>query len=343
MIYYLVKSRHARSIFPLLTSATPQLRKIMKVVYYEDLESMRSLNFGTYIFSDICRLDRVDAERATLIWNKLRSEIPDARLLNHPTASMKRYELLRTLYQIGLNPYNVYRLTERRIPQRYPVFVREEDVPTKPHERVDLIHSPVELEAVVSAILAQGRYRENMIIVEFADTSDERKRFKKYSAFVIDGRIVPDHIHFDNSWHVKTSVIVERQTQEEQRDYVTRNPHEESLRKICAEARIGYGRIDYGVKDEQLVVWEIATNPAMFYQLRDPETLDRTVKMFTEVNLAATPVGRVMNPIYRNPSVRLVRSIIKKYPDPVRTLGNRVVPSRYRKRLSRFLANDIKW
>ena len=51
------------------------------------------------------------------------------------------------------------------------------------------------------------------------------------------------------------------------------NPHEAELRAIFKLARIDYGRIDYGIKDGQIQVWEINTNPmllklAMFYSPR---------------------------------------------------------------------------
>jgi hypothetical protein len=43
--------------------------------------------------------------------------------------------------------------------------------------------------------------------------------------------------------------------------YLEANPHERQLRAIFAAARIDYGRIDYGVENGAVRVWEINTNP----------------------------------------------------------------------------------
>jgi hypothetical protein len=50
---------------------------------------------------------------------------------------------------------------------------------------------------------------------------------------------------------------------EEELDYLVSNPHEAALREIFALAGVGYGRIDYSMKDGRLVTWEINLNPTI--------------------------------------------------------------------------------
>lgn len=45
--------------------------------------------------------------------------------------------------------------------------------------------------------------------------------------------------------------------------YLDANPHEAELREIFDLAGINYCRIDYGMKDGHIQVWEINTNPTI--------------------------------------------------------------------------------
>jgi len=62
----------------------------------------------------------------------------------------------------------------------------------------------------------------------------------------------------DEAWH------------REEREFVRANPHARPLAEICARAGIQYGRVDYGVHDGALAIWEINTNP----YLAAPEPFD---------------------------------------------------------------------
>ena len=41
------------------------------------------------------------------------------------------------------------------------------------------------------------------------------------------------------------------------------NPHQDALREIFGLAGIDYGRMDYGLLDGKVQVWEINTNPTI--------------------------------------------------------------------------------
>ena len=259
MIFYLVSETHSYTINSYLTSWGIGLASRMRTIYYEELYRMKRVPAGTYIFSDIERLSPQQAEQVAGIWKKLANSGIEARLLNHPTHSMRRYELLRTLYERGFNQFNVYRLTEQRQPQRFPVFIRGEN--DHGGSRTDLLHTPEELDAAIAQIFDSGQSREDKLIVEYIDTADEQGLFRKYSAFIVGDRILPRHLFFGEKWVLKVPKRVDDPFMVEERAYVENNPHEATLREVFQLARIQYGRIDYSLLDGKPQVWEINTNP----------------------------------------------------------------------------------
>lgn len=91
---------------------------------------------------------------------------------------MRRYELLRTLHERGLNKFNIYRLTEYRMPQRFPVFLRGEN--DHKGSRTPLLPTPEKLNGAINTIFMAGQSRENKVVTEFCDTSDAKGIFRKY-------------------------------------------------------------------------------------------------------------------------------------------------------------------
>lgn len=309
MIYYLVTRAHPYTIELFIAKFAPELRRLVKVLFYEELETLRELRAGTYIFSDIERLGRSEAENAAKVWNVLKGAPAAFRVLNHPTKSMKRYELLKSIQKVrseGIHSYDVYRLTEGRAPRRFPVFVREENEHTGTRAEIRPSYSIQELEVEIERLTNEGRWRDNLIVVELVDTSDEQKIFRKYSAFIAHGRLFPEHVLFSGEWLVKVPMIINRDTHAEQERYLQLNPHERELREVCALARIEYGRIDYAIKEGKLCIWEINTNPSLGMPMSDGH-VDRTIEILRWVNIEG---GDVMVP---NPTYGLLRERVKSY------------------------------
>lgn len=269
-IVYLVTAEHAYTMGSFLDSWGAAWRHRIRVVSYADALAPPATGFrarlrgvrrlpqrATWIFSDVERLTPAVATAAAGLWERLAAA--GARLLNHPTRSMRRYELLRTLRATGRNRFGVYRADEVRRPERYPVFVRDE------HEhagsRTPLLADEAALEAALADLLSSGTSREDKLVVEFCDTADAAGLYRKYSAFVVDGRILPRHLFFARAWQVKVAAQYEPECLEEERRYVATNPHETALREIFALARIDWGRIDYAMLDDAVQVWEINSNP----------------------------------------------------------------------------------
>ena len=123
MILFLYQTGHRYAIEQyFLSHRAKQLAKKIRLVSYDRFLKFRSFPRATYIFSDIERLSPEQQECAARIWTELSSA--GLRILNHPTQSLRRYPLLRTLYDLKINRFNVYWLNENRIPSQFPVFIR---------------------------------------------------------------------------------------------------------------------------------------------------------------------------------------------------------------------------
>jgi hypothetical protein len=74
---------------------------------------------------------------------------------------------------------------------------------------------------------------------------------------------------FSRNWMVKHSDLENPELAREALNYVQCNHHEAQFREVFRSARVGFGRVDYGLLDGRLQVWEINTNPVLL--LRRPE------------------------------------------------------------------------
>lgn len=258
MIYCLTTAEHQYTFSSYLQSDGASLRRELKLLSYEQLWKRRAkkLPLGTYVFSDLERLSPREAERAVGYWEML--EQRGCRLLNHPTRVMRRFELLRSLHLQGINDANVYRLTEREFPLNYPVFLRCEN--DHGGAETDLLADEPALVAAIDQLRVSGKSREDRIVTEFCDTS-QAGMYRKYSAFVLAGRVIARHLLFGDHWMLKYPEQLSPETLAEERAYVEGNPHADFLAGVFEQAGVDYGRIDYGVRDGRIQVWEINTNP----------------------------------------------------------------------------------
>ncbi|MEA5506284.1 hypothetical protein VB735_24870 [Halotia wernerae UHCC 0503] len=293
----------------------------MIILSYKQLVKIKNLPVGTYIFSDIERLTPEFAETLALVWKQL-SNAKDIRLLNHPTRSMKRYELLRNLYELGWNNFNVYWLTEFRVPKMFPVFIRV----SNDHNSLltSLLNSVQELNAAINKFLEKGESREDKIITEFCDTSNTQGIFKKYSAFIIGECIIPCSISFGYDWFLKGSLPykeMDEAMRKEETEYLEKNPHESYLRKIFNLARIDYVRIDYSLLNGKIQTWEINTNPSGLYTIEEDknkivcglpinEYLSKKIALaFENINSKTNPMNQILISKKNNSLQEITREI----------------------------------
>jgi hypothetical protein len=257
VIYFLTTPESADTIRVYLKVAGGRLAGRLVPMVYDELFAAPVLPTGAYCFADLELLSDLERQRAAQRWQELAAR--GCRLLNHPTHSLLRYELLRELRRRGVNTFDVYRLADGESPKRFPVFLRT----ANDHKGSisPLLGSPEELDAATAALRARDERLDDKLVVEFCNTADADGLYRKYGAFIVGDRILPRHVFFSRHWVVKDWSVLDETLLREERAYLATNPHERQLREIFAAARIEYGRIDYSLRDGELQVWEINTNP----------------------------------------------------------------------------------
>jgi hypothetical protein len=296
------------------------LSRTISLLSYERLLLQRKLVPGTYVFMNNEELSASEAEWAELFWTHFHNSDRGIRLLNHPTRSLKRYELLRALKEREINSFDVYRVTEARRPKRFPVFIREANQHSG--SLTPLLYTQAALESAVKELLAGEMWRrEEKIIVEYCDTADESGLYRKYSAFCVGNRIIPVYLSFSKNWVTKSSDSVDERMSTEELLYVQTNPHEEQLREIFALADIQYGRIDYAVFNGGIQTWEINTNPHLIPRV--PERSPRFAALrhgssalnaaFREIDSSLNPPIQISNPVRRRVVLRERREALHRW------------------------------
>ena len=259
MIHYLVTAAQEHSIRDYLESRGKSINDRIRILHYEDLPDRVRFERGTYILSALEYTSRPMRALLTAIHRQL-AEVEGFRFLNHPVRTLGRFDLLGELARTGWNPFRAVRAGGDLMGLCYPVFLRAE----RSHDGAvsPLLGSPREVEAAIGRALIAGRRLADLLVVEFCDTADERGRYRKYGAFVIGDQIVSRRFDYGRAWMLK------RENSEfsaamglEELEYVRTDPHADALREVCHHASVGYGCVDYAVKDGRIVVWEINVAP----------------------------------------------------------------------------------
>ena len=240
----------------------------IRLLTYEEIAIRRQLPLGTYIFAAIDQISPTEREITALCWRELYRGSSEIALINHPYHVLCRYELLETCFQLKRNSFRVFRASDFTRCRSFPVFVRVEREHTG--SLSGLLYSKRALLRALAKALLQGYRLRDLMIVEYCDTADSSGVFQKYSAFIVGDRIVPNSIVHSRNWVTKWDGRLENpDLVRKEVEYVENNPHADWLRETFAIAKIGYGRIDYGVKDSVPQVWEINTNPTIGWRLGD--------------------------------------------------------------------------
>ena len=299
MLYFLVTKRHAYTMEWFLAEWGKELEPLIRIIPYKSLMTIKKLHPGLYIFSDIERISPHYLKRLDLSWQSLNDSPLCQKPLNRPLKVKKRLELLNTLHEAGINDFNAYPITagQNPRPERFPVFIREANdhaVPT-----TVLINNQAELDECINKMSMAGQFGGNPIVTEFTSVMGSDGLYYKYGAFCIGGRIIPGYINAGDHWMVKleTSTLDEK-LMAENLAYVESNPHEKELKKIFQLANIDYGRIDYGLCNGRIQVFEINTNPTILmprkpkqfaHQQRKRYVADQLIAAFRHLDAQATP------------------------------------------------------
>ncbi|THD80844.1 hypothetical protein E7811_17610 [Aliigemmobacter aestuarii] len=260
MILYVCRARHRYTIDRFLPTLPPESRGVLDVLSYEQIFSTLSLPPAHLVFTDFDRLSQYELEIAATAAEQMRAANPDVRILNHPARFLQRHELLERLWHEGINPFRSARL-ELPLPDlAFPVFLRREG--DAQGAETGLLHDRAALDLAVQDMMARGIPLRGRLAVEFCNRADADGMYRKYGAFRVGDRILPQHLQISEDWVVKSnsSHRTERHIAEEM-DYILTNPHEDVLLRIMDLASADFGRIDYTVLDGKVIVFEINSNP----------------------------------------------------------------------------------
>ena len=255
---------HADEACSLLQHGGVQARGLYEVVTYEALR--RQVPGGHYVFADLERLDDRWRRIAVTVRRALLSQGQGWRMLNHPSASLSRAELLRALADEGINPFRATRVWER-VDRRYPVFLRHEAEHTGAIG--DPLEGPAALEAAVRRLVEAGFSRERLLVVELVDARSPDGLFRKYSAMRVGDRLFPVNVQFSRGWVTKQTEVVTEETVAEELAFARDFPGGDTVQRVFEIAGIDYGRIDYALLEGRPCVWEINTNPTLIGETGD--------------------------------------------------------------------------
>lgn len=299
MIHYLCRRAHSYTVGAVLRYRPQRAIGDLRQTSYEALFRHLSLRPGHLIFTDHDRLGSYELEVAAFIAEQMTRRAPDARILNHPARFLQRFELLDTLWRQGRNPFRVARL-ELELPDlSFPVFIRREGDAEGPE--TPLIHSRAELDAAIADLRSRGIPLRGRMVVEYCAQPDEDGFFRKYGAFRIGDRIVPQHVLFSEHWVAKrSSGRVTGHNAAIELDFVRNNPHEAELLELTDIAGAQFGRADYTLIDGKVVLYEFNSNPRFprgdrqdLRQERRDHVRRRTIEAFRALDTPIAARGRV--------------------------------------------------
>ena len=261
MIYYLVTRQGRDMAYMYLASSGRDYVGRFRPVLYDAALKQHEHPPGVYIFSDLERLSASTRQAAGRLWQRLHERAPEYQLLNHPTQSLCRHDLLARLADEGVNQHRAYRITETVTPKRFPVFLRGED----DHDGTQSprLTDQAELDAELAKLRRRGVDLTGWLIVEFHDTADADGLYRCYSSFIVGQEVIPHHLMFSRGWVIKSQKVWDDAHHEEEMQYMRTNPHRDELLRIFQMAQIELGRIDYALDGDRLEVWEINTNSAI--------------------------------------------------------------------------------
>jgi hypothetical protein len=192
-----------------------------------------------------------------------------------------RFGLLRRLYLAGANAFNAYRVEEGVKPERWPVFLRTEGTHLGP--ATELIHDRSQLDLKIEESIAMGLPVASLLIVEFAAQPLRPGLYRKFGSFRLGGAEFAHTCVDDDHWIAKTGKedITPPELYDEEQRIVRDNPHGPSAATAFEMAGLDYGRVDFGLVDGRVQIYEINSNPEIVFTDDHPSPVrQQTYRLF---------------------------------------------------------------
>jgi hypothetical protein len=221
VIHYLATADHDYTLRWFLRDCPPAERPQIRIWHYERQPWRRGIPPGAYVFTDLERLRDDERARAAELHARLLAAGSGYRVLNDPTRTFRRYELLGALADRRWNPFRVFRVTESLARVRFPVFLRL----ASRHEGnlTPLLADRAALDAALARI--HGVDTDDVLVVEFHDTAGADGLYRKYSVFRVGAALIPRHVFFSRDWMQKYSDLVEPEFVDEELRFFEDPPH----------------------------------------------------------------------------------------------------------------------
>ncbi len=261
MLHFFATERFRKVNREFFASWGVELNNRVRLWSYERVPLRQPIPPGICIFTDLERLLPAELNFAAALADHFAAHPASYHVLNHPRRWLNRFDLQRRLFDAGINNFRAFRLHEVDGRVRYPVFVRRDN----DHRKAEgLFQNAEELKQRFARLGIRDRLlKSHFMVVEFANTAGDDGTFRKYSAMRVEDDMVPRHILFSKNWLTKFPDLITEQTVAEESEYVHCFPHAAALRDIFRLAGIDYGRMDYGIKDGRLQIWEINSMPVI--------------------------------------------------------------------------------
>lgn len=260
MLHFLVTARYDHTLRDYFGNWGARLHPVVSAAHYESAPWDGEPAAGTWVFTDLERLDEDTLARAAAFRERLASDPQRWRVLNDPSRVLCRYPLLNRLSAEGINTFRAFRLDEVPADARYPLFVRGE----QDHEgsRSALLQDG---QALRDFVAQNGAALEGIrpLAVEYLAYERADGLFAKYSMMRVGKTLVPRHILFGRQWQVKEPDVINASLAAEESAYIARGPHARDVMAVFELAGIDYGRIDYTLTGDRIQVFEINTNPML--------------------------------------------------------------------------------
>lgn len=262
MIFYVTRAGHSYTMWRFLRGYGRRKLGFVRPIYYEKLFTSHRIPVGHYIFTDFDRLSQYEIQYAAEIARALQAHDPRIRILNDPASVHERYAMLRELRRAGINDFDVTRLEGGDRPTQFPVFIRCEDDNKAPD--TGLLHSAEEVEKAIEDLRLKGVPLKRRIAVGYSAEPAADGDYRKYGMIVIGQHVIPQHVLRSPDWYVKRHRSKhDAAFHAERLRFHKEVPHRETMLEVMRLARMDYGRIDFGVVNGRVQVYEINSNPKM--------------------------------------------------------------------------------
>lgn len=257
MLAFVISESHQYTVRDVLETRDHGLHGRVIILSYGEFMSLARLPRATYLFLDIERLtpDQLAGSIARL--DSLLEVAPGLRVLNRPDLVGTRMEVMARLHGAGINDFRLMPAASPAADLRFPVFLRNVQDHSGP--RSELLHTPQDLAAAISALPARDGYG----ITEFIDTRNDDGLFEKRGYMRVGGSVFASALDASRHWVCKGEYSDPATVPQGGREleFLSGDEDGAALRRAFEVARIDYGRADYAIVGGKAQLFEINTNP----------------------------------------------------------------------------------